>query len=167
MRQTLPEVDPHIVVVTFGGNDAQGITDADGRVHHRRPGRHEESGRRSTRGRVGEVMDLLTEDGRTVIWVGIPNDDNPEVTERMAVQDEAVQAPAAERARTCRSSTRGPGSPAATAAGPSTSSTRATARARTCAPDDGFHLNETGAEILALDIAEVVKADLRARGADI
>ncbi len=33
--------------------------------------------------------------------------------------------------------------------------------------DDGFHLNETGAEILALDIAEIVKADLRARGAAI
>ena len=33
--------------------------------------------------------------------------------------------------------------------------------------DDGFHLNENGAEILALDIAEVVKADLRTRGADL
>ena len=33
--------------------------------------------------------------------------------------------------------------------------------------DDGFHLNENGAEILALDIAEVVKSDLRTRGAAI
>jgi hypothetical protein len=33
--------------------------------------------------------------------------------------------------------------------------------------DDGFHLNETGAEILALDIAEAIKSDLRARGADV
>jgi uncharacterized protein len=33
--------------------------------------------------------------------------------------------------------------------------------------DDGFHLNETGAEILALDIARLVEADLRARGATI
>jgi lysophospholipase L1-like esterase len=32
---------------------------------------------------------------------------------------------------------------------------------------DGFHLNVTGAEILALDIAEAVKDDLRARGAKI
>jgi len=31
--------------------------------------------------------------------------------------------------------------------------------------DDGFHLNQNGAEILALDIADLVKADLRARGA--
>ena len=33
--------------------------------------------------------------------------------------------------------------------------------------DDGFHLNTTGAEILSLDIAEAVKDDLRARGADL
>jgi len=33
--------------------------------------------------------------------------------------------------------------------------------------DDGFHLNENGAEILALDIADVVRAELVARGADL
>ena len=33
--------------------------------------------------------------------------------------------------------------------------------------DDGFHLNQNGAEILALDIAELVTADLRARGAQV
>ena len=31
--------------------------------------------------------------------------------------------------------------------------------------EDGFHLNEAGAEILALDIAEAIRTDLRARGA--
>jgi lysophospholipase L1-like esterase len=31
--------------------------------------------------------------------------------------------------------------------------------------DDGFHLNVNGAEILALDIAQAVRDDLRARGA--
>jgi lysophospholipase L1-like esterase len=31
--------------------------------------------------------------------------------------------------------------------------------------DDGFHLNVAGAEILALDITEVVRAALRERGA--
>ena len=41
--------------------------------------------------RVGEVMDLLADGGRTVIWVGIPNDDDPDVTARMQVQDEAGQ----------------------------------------------------------------------------
>ena len=47
--------------------------------------------------RVGEVMDFLVEDGRTVIWVGIPNDDDPDVTARMQVQDETAKAEAAKR----------------------------------------------------------------------
>ena len=33
--------------------------------------------------------------------------------------------------------------------------------------DDGFHLNTTGAEILALDIAQAIRDNLRADGADI
>jgi hypothetical protein len=33
--------------------------------------------------------------------------------------------------------------------------------------EDGFHLNEAGAEILALDIADLIKADLRDRGANL
>jgi hypothetical protein len=32
---------------------------------------------------------------------------------------------------------------------------------------DGFHLNENGAEILALDIANVIRAELESRGAEI
>ena len=32
---------------------------------------------------------------------------------------------------------------------------------------DGFHLNQTGAEILAIDIAQAVRDDLRTRGAAI
>jgi lysophospholipase L1-like esterase len=31
--------------------------------------------------------------------------------------------------------------------------------------DDGFHLNQVGAEILALDIIAAVKTELQARGA--
>jgi uncharacterized protein len=33
--------------------------------------------------------------------------------------------------------------------------------------DDGFHLNTNGAEILALDIAQAIRDDLRTRGAAI
>ena len=44
--------------------------------------------------RVARVMDELSGDGRTLIWVGIPNDDNPEVTARLKVQDDTVRAEA-------------------------------------------------------------------------
>ena len=56
------------------------------RRQRRLPGGGEEYGKR-----VGAVMDELTQGGRTLIWVGIPNDDNPEVTARMAVQDSVVR----------------------------------------------------------------------------
>ena len=49
-------------------------------------------------------MDLLAEGGRTVVWVGIPNDDSPEMTARLFVQDQAVRAVLATR-RTWSSST--------------------------------------------------------------
>lgn len=116
--------------------------------------------------RAGEVMDLLLEDDRTVIWVGIPNDDNPEVTERMAVQDQAARAAAATRPDIvfvdtwARFSGRS-GGWAEYVVDPRDG------QGKDVRAGDGFHLNEVGAEILALDIAEVVKTDLRTRGADI
>ena len=33
--------------------------------------------------------------------------------------------------------------------------------------DDGFHLNQTGAEILAIDIAQAIRDTLRAQGSAI
>ena len=116
--------------------------------------------------RVGEVMDFLIEDGRTVIWVGIPNDDDPDVTFRMQVQDETAKAEAAKRPAIVfidtwsRFSGR-TGGWAEYVIDPRDDI------GKDVRADDGFHLNETGAEILALDIAEAIKADLRARGADI
>ena len=130
----LPAADPDIVVVTFGGNDAQGLANADGSFLNGRPGRRR--GRVAARvhppGRRGDGPARRRRAHR--VWVGIPNDDSPEVTARLAVQDEAVRAALADPPRRRSSSTRGPGSPAATAAGPSTSSTPATASARTSAP---------------------------------
>ena len=54
-------------------------------------------GRAEYRARVGEAMDLMGANGATVVWVGIPNDDNPDVTARLRIQDQAVRAEAAER----------------------------------------------------------------------
>ncbi len=81
--EEVPKVNPGIVVITFGGNDAQGLSDKSGTFIFGTPtgdatadaGWREEYGKR-----VGQVMDTLTQGGRTLIWVGIPNDDNPEVT---------------------------------------------------------------------------------------
>ena len=158
----LPEVDPDIVVATFGGNDSQGLAVADGTFivsATRCPTRR--TGPPSTSERVGEAMDLMLEDGRTVVWVGIPNDDNPDVTARLRIQDQAVRAEAAERPDVIfidtwdRFSGRD-GNWAEFVIDPRDG------QGKDVRADDGFHLNTNGAEILALDIAQAIRDELRA-----
>jgi hypothetical protein len=171
-RQIVPQVQPDIVVVTFGGNDPQGLTDGtkpDGSPNFivgEPTGDGDAEWRAEYGRRVGDVMDYLSSEGRTLIWVGIPNDDNPDVTMRLQVQDEVVRAEAAKRPQVKfvdawkRFSGR-EGGWAEWVIDPRDK------QAKDVRADDGFHLNTVGAEILALDIADVVIADLRARGASV
>ncbi|MET0460137.1 MAG: DUF459 domain-containing protein [Ilumatobacteraceae bacterium] len=160
----LPTADPDIVVVTFGGNDAQGLALADGSFLNGDPVAAKEEWLPEYTRRAGEVMDLLAAVGRTVIWVGIPNDDSPEVTARLEIQDEAVRAaiatrPAVQFVDTWARFSSPNGGWAEYVIDPRDG------LGKDVRAEDGFHLNENGAEILALDIAEVVKSDLRTRGA--
>jgi hypothetical protein len=165
----LGEGDPDIVVVTFGGNDAQGIATGAGEFPDEwaDPVGSRRTWVREYRRRVGEFTDLLLADpDRTVIWVGIPNDNNPKVTERLAVQDEAVRAALADRPRvifvdTWKRFSGRDGNWAEYVVDPRDN------RGKDVRADDGFHLNESGAEILALDIANVIREDLAARGAEL
>jgi uncharacterized protein len=171
-REIVPQVAPDIVVVTFGGNDPQGLTDglkADGSPNFivgEPTGDGDEDWRAEYGRRVGEVMDYLSSEGRTLVWVGIPNDDNPDVTLRLQVQDEVVRAEAAERPQvkfvdTWNRFSGREGGWAEFVIDPRDN------QAKDVRAEDGFHLNTVGAEILALDIAEVIIGDLRARGASI
>jgi hypothetical protein len=169
VRTKLEEVDPDIVVVTFGGNDAQGMATVDGEFPDdwANPVSQRRTWFPEYRRRVGEFTDLLlAHPDRTVIWVGIPNDDNPEVTERLAVQDEAVRAALRRRPRvifvdTWQRFSGRDGNWAEYVIDPRDN------RGKDVRADDGFHLNENGAEILALDIADVIRDDLEARGAEL
>jgi hypothetical protein len=162
----LPEVDPDIVVATFGGNDAQGLAVESGEFVIGDPVANEDEWVEEYQARVGAVMDQLLADGRTLIWVGIPNDDNPDVTARMAIQDRAAKAAAAERPEVifidtwARFSGRD-GGWAEFVIDPRDG------EGKDVRADDGFHLNTTGAEILALDIAQSIRDTLRADGAQI
>ena len=171
-RTAIPAQAPDVLVVTFGGNDSQGLTDgidAAGQPNFivGEPTGTDDTEWRSEYGRrVGEVMDFLAADGRTLIWVGIPNDDNPDVTAKLQVQDEVVRAEAAERPGVifidtwARFSGRD-GNWAEYVIDPRD------AQGKDVRADDGFHLNTTGAEILAIDIAEAVRRSLRDRGATV
>jgi uncharacterized protein len=164
LRRQLPAIQPDVVVVTFGGNDAQGLARADGSFLNGDPVVDREEWLPEYSRRAGEVMDLLAADGRTVIWVGIPNDDNPEVTARLQVQDEAVRDALASRPDVvfvdtwARFSSLN-GGWAQYVVDPRDNQGKPVRAA------DGFHLNENGAEILAIDIANVVRTDLESRGA--
>ncbi|NND74998.1 MAG: DUF459 domain-containing protein [Ilumatobacter sp.] len=168
LAAVLPEADPDIVVATFGGNDSQGLSvpGDDLQFIVGDPVTNEAEWTEEYTRRAGEVMDLLLQNDRTVIWVGIPNDDNADVTARLAIQDRAAKAAAAARPDVIFIDTW----------------TRFSGRdgnwaefvidprdgvGKDVRADDGFHLNVTGAEILALDIAQAIRDDLRARGASI
>jgi uncharacterized protein len=165
MREIVPQVNPDIVVVTFGGNDAQGLRNLDESwAVAREPSADDTEWREEYGRRVGETMDYLSDGNRTLIWVGIPNDDNPEVTARMQVQDEVVRAEVAKRPKvifvdTWKRFAGRNGGWAEFLVDPRDGI------GKDVRADDGFHLNENGAEILALDIAEVVRTELRTRGA--
>ena len=162
----LPEVNPDIVVATFGGNDAQGLSVESGEFIIGDPVANEAEWSEEDQQRVGAVMDQLTQGGRTLIWVGIPNDDNPDVTARMAIQDQAAKAAAAERPDVIfidtwsRFSGRD-GNWAEFVIDPRDG------EGKDVRADDGFHLNQTGAEILAIDIAQAIRDPLRAPGSAI
>ncbi len=159
----LPEVNPDIVVATFGGNDANILRDAAGNDLFGYPESDPEGWSEEYQQRVGAVMDQLMEGGRTLIWVGIPNDDNPEVTARMAIQDQAAKAAAAERPDvifidTWKRFSGRDGNWAEFVIDPRDG------EGKDVRADDGFHLNTNGAEILALDIAQAIRDTLRAQG---
>ena len=154
------------MVATFGGNDAQGLAVPNGEFIIGDPVANEAEWVAEYTERAGAVMDQLLAGGRTLIWVGIPNDDNPEVTARMAIQDRAARAAAAERPEvifidTWKRFSGRDGGWAEFVIDPRDG------EGKDVRADDGFHLNQTGAEILAIDIAQAIRDTLREQGAQI
>ena len=168
LREQVTALDPDIVIVTFGGNDAQGLSTIDGTFVVGQPSGTDPAADAEWRAeygrRVGEVMDYLSAEGRTLVWVGIPNGAQDSFTARVAVQNEVAKAEVAKRPEVVfvdtwsRFSGRD-GNFAEFVIDPRDGV------GKDVRADDGFHLNENGAEILALDIAEAVRAELRERGA--
>lgn len=168
LHASIADAYPDIVVATFGGNDAQGLRNADLTwVVKHAPG----SGLDDTKWkveyakRVGVVMDYLSSGNRTLIWVGVPNDNGAALTARLKVQDDVAKAQAARRPRTVvfvdtwAMFSDAKGNWSATAVDPRD------ATSKPVRAPDGFHLNATGARILALHIAGAVQDELIARGA--
>ncbi|MEI7547667.1 MAG: DUF459 domain-containing protein, partial [Actinomycetota bacterium] len=169
MRQVMPLAHPQIVVVTFGGNDAQGLRNSDGSwvvSHNPGQGVDDTTWRAEYGRRVGEAMDFLTQERRTLIWVGITNDDEAVNTARLEVQDEVVRDQVAKHPGVLFVDTWAmfsgvDGGWAESIVDPRDGVGKDVRRG------DGFHLNDTGAQILAWKIDQLVVDELRTRGADV
>jgi hypothetical protein len=159
IHDQVPLVNPDIVVVTFGGNDGQPIHGLNKNVDT--PEWREEYGKR-----VSDVMDYLSADGRTLIWVGIPNAGSPSLTARLEIQNQVVKEQIAKHPNVVFVDawdrfTGIDGGYAAYVVDPRDG------ESKPVRGGDGFHLNTDGAEILANDISQAVIAELRNRGANI
>jgi hypothetical protein len=176
LRDTLSSSDPDIVIVTFGGNDAQGLSEPcpNGAGTCQLSvvvGQASESNKAEWTAeyerRVAEVMDIILADpDRRVIWVGIPNAQDPEFTARLEIQDQAVRQglqgfPQAVFVDTWDRFDGRNGGIAELIVDPRDG------RAKPVRQTDGFHLNADGAEILAIDIADQVESILDDLGAEV
>jgi hypothetical protein len=85
--------DPGVVVLMFGGNDGQPITDATGKSYQvSDPAWAVEYG-----SRVARVMDQLGDEGRKVVWIGSPNSSSSNMNSRLTVINQVLQQQAASR----------------------------------------------------------------------
>lgn len=159
LQRDIPEEDPDIVVVTFGGNDAQDVLIDDRSYPVDTPEWKAEYSRR-----VGAVMDYLSDDGRTLVWVGIPNAESGSFRDRLNILQQVTKDAAAARPDVIYIDTwnifvGASGGYAAYIIDPRDQ------QGKLVRADDGFHLNQVGSEILAIEVAEAVTAELVARGA--
>ena len=157
VNEQLPAVGPDVVVTSFGGNDFVQLTAADGSLVVGDPVNNEEEWIAEYQERAGAMMDLLSADGRTVVWVGIPNDSDPAQTAGLAIQNEAAKAAAAERPHIVFIDGWGifsgrDGNWAEYVIDPRDG------LGKDVRMDDGYHINDAGAEIIAHYAAEAVGA---------
>jgi uncharacterized protein len=161
LKRDISKFHPDLVVVTFGGNDAQDII-----INHvdypvDTPEWATEYGRR-----VGVVMDYLRSEGRTLFWVGIPNAASAAFTARLKVLRDVTMAEAARRPDVVYIDTwkRFSGRNDIYLDYVVDPATKVLVDAR---KSDGFHLSDAGVAIQLADIVKVVKKELQARGAQL
>ena len=159
LKTDVESYHPDLVVVTFGGNDAQDLIINGVDYPVTAPQWAAEYGRR-----VGVVMDYLSADGRTLFWVGIPDASSATFNARLQILRDVTMAEAAKRPDVVYIDawtrfTGIDGSYADYIVDP------VTHQGVNVRASDGFHLNVAGAKILSYDVAAAIKKELIARGA--
>ena len=119
---------------------------------------------KSMKRRVGAMMDYLSSEGRTLIWVGIPNAQSEDLTSRLTILRDVVLAEAAKRPQVVLvdswpmfSGVNGGYADYVNIDGDY----------KLVRADDGFHLNQAGADLLAGVINQKVVEALKGLGAQL
>jgi hypothetical protein len=87
LTSDMAQHDPDVVILGFGGNDTQGITLDDGTVL---PLGTPEWAAEYQR-RIGAVLDIVEEPGRTVYWLGMPMTQSQPIEDLRPVLTKAVE----------------------------------------------------------------------------
>jgi hypothetical protein len=158
LQEQVRKLHPDIVVVDFGGNDAQPIQTPDGKQYDvTDPNWLVEYSKR-----VGQTMDFLATDGRKLIWVGTPNARDDGFTAKLTVLRQAVQQEAAKRPQVTFVDTwsmfQSPNG------GYADYVVDDDGQAKLMRQNDGFHLNLDGANRLARAIEREIEKEITARG---
>ena len=168
LRESVPVANPDIVVALFGGNDGQSFLGSDAAAGAAAgksvdsPEWRAEYGRR-----VGDLMDFLSSGGRTLVWVGVPNGENPNLTANLKVQNEVVTAEAAKRSKVIFVNSWGSFTGIDGGFAPYVVDPRDGVSKPVRSQKDGFHLNTVGEQILAQYVGDAVVGELKTRGAAI
>lgn len=160
LRETVPAANPDIVVALFGGNDGQSFLNTNNKVDS--PEWRAEYGRR-----VAEVMDFLSADGRTLVWVGVPNGEDPSLTANLKVQNDVVEAEAAKHPKVIFVNSWNYFTGIDGGFAPYVVDPRDGMSKPVRSNTDGFHLNTVGEEILAVYVGNAIIGELLTRGAAI
>lgn len=159
LRDQVKSRQPQVVVVGFGGNDAQGM-EVDGRPYQV----SDAVWRAEYARRVGSTMDFLAADGRSLIWVGTPMPRNSKDFANQAVINQIFRDEAAARPGVVFIDT---WALFASPDGAYSDIIDVDGSALIVRQNDGFHLNVTGANRLAKAVFGEVAASVIARGGSI
>ncbi len=166
LRETVPAANPDIIVALFGGNDGQSFLGTDSAAGAAAGKSVDTPEWRAEYGkRVGDVMDFLSSDGRTLVWVGVPNGADPGLTANLKVQNEVVTAEAAKRSKVVFVNSWNSFTGLDGGFAPYVVDPRDGVSKPVRSEKDGFHLNTVGEEILAKYVGDAIIGELRTRGA--
>lgn len=157
-RADMAAQNPDIVVVEFGGNDAQGIPMPGGDIQSVTDPRWAVEYAK----RVGAAMDLLNAGGRKLVWVGIPNSRDEAKNAEFAIIRQVTIDEANKRAGVSYVDT---WALFVSAEGNYADYILIDDDLKEVRQKDGFHLNTNGVDYLAREVQKVIAGELQARGA--